>query len=160
MYVTLLVSWRDWLPAFLLLVQGDFHLPSSNSKIKKRPSVLSSSLPSLLWSFVLIISNTNSFSLKSSVHCLVCQVHVLIFPSVCYALRYFLIPWHVYLPNPGVLMGCFSAVPVYPRKPAAGLRPWEGSMLQLWMWIVREKSWLHCCASSMCRWLFSYRRNA
>lgn len=104
MYVTLLVSQRDWLPAFLLLVQGDFHLPSSNSKIKKGPSVLSPSLPSLLWSFVLIISNTNLFSPMSSVYCLVCQVHVLIFPSVCYAFRCFLPPWHVYLPNPGVLM--------------------------------------------------------
>lgn len=153
MYVTLLVSRRDWLPAFLLLVQGDFHLPSSNSKIKKGPSVLSSSLPSLLWPFVLTVSNTNSFSSMSSVHCLVCKVHVLIFPLVCYALRcflQFLIPWHVYLLNPCILMWVSL---LCQRSPANLQLAWglgRGQSTGVYAPALNV-GWagLHCCASSM-----------
>ena len=123
MYVVLLVSPGDWLPTFLWLVQGDFHVPSSNSKIKKGPSVLFPSLPSLLQSFVLMVSDPNSSSLMCSglrwvyqipcAHLVISLLCPQLFPALPYSLAC-LFPqwWHA----DSILLYSLSSVPAYTRK--------------------------------------------
>lgn len=110
-YVVLLVSPGDWLPTFLWLVQEDFHVPSSNSEIKKGPSVLLPSLPPLLQSFVLMVSNPNSSSLMCSGFAGSIRYHVLILPSACSARSCFLLfhtHWQAYCPSYGTQTAFYS----------------------------------------------------
>lgn len=145
------MSPRDWRPAFLLLVQGDFHLPSSNSKIKKG-TICSFSFNPL----VITVLCSHGLVLIHPPHCpqyiaWSVRYHVPIFLAVCFVLSCFLcslIHWHMYLPRPGALLyiTLLCQCPLENLQLVWGLRELLQSR-SCAAGVVKDRSWLHFYAS-------------